>query len=91
MEFYFQIKDSVNGNYYNGRNGNGITWTKDAGKKMYHNIPCCHDDATSILKHSMGGRGSVIIVKRYKVNDKWLESVLKVVTLHRQEYSNFNY
>lgn len=89
MEFYFQIKDNVNRNYYNGRNINGIVWTNDIGKR-YNNISCCHNDAISILKHSIG-MPSVIIIKRYKVNTKWFENVLKVVKLHEQNKNKLQF
>ena len=59
MEYYFQIKDSLNGYYFNGRNAMVNNWVKDAGKKQYKNLAMCHQDANSILNSKMGGRKSV--------------------------------
>ena len=80
MEYYFQIKDSLNGYYFNGRTPTIQNWTKDAGKKQYMNIAMCHQDAHSIINSRMGGRNSVVIVKRYNNGIKWFETSVKVVT-----------
>lgn len=82
MEYYFQIKDSLNGYYFNGRTPTIQNWTKDAGKKQFMNIAMCHQDARSIINSRMGGRNSVVIVKRYNNGIKWFETPVKVVTKH---------
>lgn len=82
MEYYFQIKDSLNGYYFNGRTPTMQNWTKDAGKKQYRNIAMCHQDAHSIVNSRMGDRNSVVIVKRYNNGIKWFETPVKVVTKH---------
>lgn len=82
MEYYFQIKDSLNGYYFNGRTPTIQNWTKDAGKKRYMNIAMCHQDAHSIINSRMGGRNSVVIVKRYNNGIKWFETPVKVVAKH---------
>lgn len=38
MEYYFQIKDNLNGHYFNGRNAMEHNWIKDAGRKQYNNL-----------------------------------------------------
>ena len=79
MEYYFQIKDSLNGYYFNGRNTMEHNWVKDAGRKQYKNIAMCHQDANSILNSKIGGRKSVVIVKRYNNGIRWFETPVKVI------------
>ncbi len=79
MEYYFQIKDTLNGYYFNGRNSMEQNWVREAGKKQYKNIAMCHQDAHSIVNSKMGGRNSVVIVKRYNNGIKWIETPVKVI------------
>lgn len=79
MEYYFQIKDSLNGHYFNGRDAMEVNWVNDAGRKQYKNIAMCHQDANRIVNSKMGGRKSVVIVKRYNNGIKWLETPIKVI------------
>lgn len=74
MDFNFQIKN-LSGLYYNGRNSNGVNWSKDSGLKVYHNVVMANMDALSLAKMY----GTMIIVKRSLINGKWIEKPLKTV------------
>lgn len=89
MEFYFQIKDSLNGHYFNGRNAIEYNWVKDAGRKQYKNLAMCHQDANSIVNSKIGWRKSVVIVKRYNNGVRWFETPIKVVNKKEQLWKTF--
>ena len=89
MEYYFQIKDSLNGHYFNGRNTMEHNWVKDAGRKQYKNIAMCHQDANRIVNSKIGGRKSVVIVKRYNNGVRWFETPIKVVNKKEQLWTTF--
>ena len=89
MEFYFQIKDSLNGHYFNGRNAIEYNWVKDAGRKQYKNLAMCHQDANSIVNSKIGGRKSVGNGKRENDGVRWCETPIKVVNKKEQLWKTF--
>lgn len=89
MEYYFQIKDSLNGHYFNGRNAIEDNWVNDAGRKQYKNIAMCHQDANRIVNSKIGGRKSVVIVKRYNNCIRWVEAPIKVINKKEPLWKTF--
>lgn len=76
MEFYYQIRENgiPFGRYFNGMTPYANDWLPIEGRRIYHNISACCQDANILSE-----KKSVVVVKRMKLpNGKWKELPIKV-------------